>query len=60
MASQHSSGGMGIPKHRKSGRAQNDQHFSGPASGKRSRRKGKGLTRKQRRLKRGKHVNKYR
>lgn len=46
----------------KIGHQVNDQHFTGPkgsTTGSRVRRKGKGLTRKQRQMKRGTHVNKY-
>lgn len=51
---------MGMAKHRTSGHSVNSFHFTGPKAGKRIRRKGKkGLSHKQRRAKRGKHVNKY-
>lgn len=52
--------GMGMSKHRKSGKAANYKHFTGKKRGKRINRGG--LTRrqrKQRRKKRGTHKNKY-
>ena len=54
-----STGGMGLPKHRKSGKVNSGKNFTGKKGGKRVRRTGKGLTRKQRRLKRGTHASKY-
>ena len=50
----------GLSKHRKKGKVPNIKHFTVKKSGKRIRRKGKGLTRKERQLKKGKHNNKYR
>ena len=50
---------MGMERHGKSGHTVNDKHFTGPKAGKRVRRIGKGLTRKERKIKRGKHKNKY-
>ena len=46
-------------RHGRSGHAVNSIHFTGQKKGKKIRRIGKGLTRKMRRMKRGKHVNKY-
>lgn len=51
--------GRGLSKHRKSGFVPNSNHFTGPKKGKRVRRRGKGLTYKQRQLKKGTHRNKY-
>ncbi len=48
---------MGMQKHRKSGVSVNHNHFTGTTKGKRIRRNG--LTRKQRKLKRRTHVNKF-
>lgn len=48
---------FGTSKHRKSGISPNINHFTGK-SGSNTKRKNK-TTRKQRRLKRGTHVNKY-
>ena len=50
----------GLSKHRKAGHSNNSQHFTGKKSGKRKTRKGKGLSRKQRLVKKGSHKNKYR
>ncbi len=49
----------GMQRHRKSGHTVNVEHFTGKKAGKKVRRKGKELTRKMRRMKRGKHINKY-
>ncbi len=49
----------GMRRHGKHGHPVNVLHFTGTKGGKRVRRKGKGLNRKMRRMKRGKHVNKY-
>lgn len=54
---QKGKGGMGIQKHRKSGKVHKVTHFHGPTSGKRKRRGG--LSRKQRKQKCGTHINKY-
>lgn len=51
------SSNIGLSKHRKSGKVHNQNHFTGKTGGKRIRRKG--LTRKQRRLNRGTHINKF-
>ena len=51
--------GMGIQKHRKSGKVPNNKHFTGKKAGKQRKRKGKGLNKKTRRKKRGTHKNKY-
>jgi len=53
---------MGMSKHRKSGHTPGPDHFTGRKAGKKIRRKGRRgkMTRKMRRAKRGKHVNKYR
>ena len=48
---------MGTSKHYKSGHTVNSKHFTGTKAGKRVRRKG--LSRKERKLKRRKHINKY-
>jgi len=53
---------MGLAKHHKSGHPVNSTHFTGRKSlcGPQVRRKGKrGLTRKQRKARRGTHINKY-
>lgn len=55
----HTTGDIGLSKHRKKGRVPNASHFTGPKRGKPIRRKGKGLTYKQRQLKKGTHRNKY-
>jgi hypothetical protein len=55
----HGQSGMGMTKHGKSGKAHKSEHFTGIKKGKRVRRTGKGLTRKQRHLRRGTHKNKY-
>ncbi len=49
--------GSGMSKHRKSGHTVNSSHFTGTKRGKRIRRKG--ISRKERQMKRSKHVNKY-
>ena len=51
--------GKSMARHRQGGHVTNQQHFTGKQGGKRQSRVGKGLTRKQRRKKRGSHVNKY-
>jgi hypothetical protein len=51
-------GSLGMGKHRKSGSSTNSNHFTGAKGGKRVRRKG--TTKKERRVKRKAHVNKYR
>lgn len=50
---------LGMSKHRKSGYTTPCSHFTGCKGGKRLRRKGKDLSRKERRKKRGTHKNKY-
>jgi hypothetical protein len=52
-------GGLGMTKHGKSGKVHTFHHFTGKKAGVKVRRKGKGLTRKQRAAKRGTHINKY-
>lgn len=53
-------GSLGLSKHRKSGKAANHRHFTGKKrKSKTVTRTGNGLTRKERRLKRGSHVNRY-
>lgn len=49
----------GMQRHRRTGHNVNVEHFTGKKAGKKVRRKGKGLTRKMRRMKREKHINKY-
>jgi hypothetical protein len=49
----------GMRRHGRSGHTVNSSHFTGQKKGKKIRCKGKGLTQKMRRMKRGKHVNKY-
>ena len=56
---QQSSGMIGLSKHRKSGHSTNTQFFTGKKGGKEKKRRGKGLTRKQRRASQGTHINKY-
>lgn len=58
MSSQQGRGGMGSHKHGVSGHVHGHQHFTGTARATGSKRKHKS-TRKQRRAKRGSHVNKY-
>lgn len=48
-----------MARHRKAGHTVTQQHFTGKQGGKRHHRVGKGLTKKQRRKKRGTHHNKY-
>ena len=50
---------IGFSKHRKSGNSVNSQHFTGKKGGKKRNRKRKGINRKQMKLKRGSHKNKY-
>ncbi len=52
-------GNLGSRKHGKSGKVHNAKHFTGKSGGKQVLRKGKGLSRKERHLKRGTHGNKY-
>jgi hypothetical protein len=50
---------MGMSKHIKCGNVTNSKHFSGKTGGKPVRRKGSGLTHKQRQQKHGQHKSKY-
>lgn len=50
-------GGIGSTKHGKSGKANSNKNFTGKKGGKKVRRKG--LSRKQRKMKRRTHKNKY-
>ena len=49
----------GMRRHRKSGHTVSEVHFTGKKGGKKQRRKGKELTKKQRKMKRGMHTSKY-